>query len=65
MSAQVQSARKTVKDIAAAKGGAPLVCLDLGERWLKNIQEPVRIFQIVTSHERRDDEGRRATGLRQ
>ena len=27
MSAQVQSARKTVKDIAAAKGGAPLVCL--------------------------------------
>jgi 3-methyl-2-oxobutanoate hydroxymethyltransferase len=27
MSAQVQSARKTVRDIAAAKGGAPLVCL--------------------------------------
>lgn len=27
MSAQVQSARKTVKDIAAAKGGTPLVCL--------------------------------------
>ncbi len=27
MSAQLQSARKTVKDIAAAKGGAPLVCL--------------------------------------
>jgi 3-methyl-2-oxobutanoate hydroxymethyltransferase len=27
MSAQVQSARKTVNDIAAAKGGAPLVCL--------------------------------------
>lgn len=27
MSAQVQSARKTVKDIAAAKGGKPLVCL--------------------------------------
>lgn len=27
MSAQVQSARKTVKDVAAAKGGAPLVCL--------------------------------------
>lgn len=27
MSAQVQSARKTVKDIAAAKGGVPLVCL--------------------------------------
>jgi 3-methyl-2-oxobutanoate hydroxymethyltransferase len=27
MSAQVQSARKTVKDIAAAKNGAPLVCL--------------------------------------
>ena len=27
MSAQVQSARKTVKDIAAAKTGAPLVCL--------------------------------------
>jgi 3-methyl-2-oxobutanoate hydroxymethyltransferase len=27
MSAQVQSARKTVKDIAAAKGAAPLVCL--------------------------------------
>jgi len=27
MSAQVQSARKTVRDIAAAKGGTPLVCL--------------------------------------
>jgi 3-methyl-2-oxobutanoate hydroxymethyltransferase len=27
MSAQVQSARKTVKDIAAAKGATPLVCL--------------------------------------
>jgi 3-methyl-2-oxobutanoate hydroxymethyltransferase len=27
MSAQVQSTRKTVKDIAAAKGGTPLVCL--------------------------------------
>ncbi len=27
MSAQTQSARKTVRDIAAAKGGAPLVCL--------------------------------------
>ena len=27
MSAQVQSARKTVKDVAAAKGGTPLVCL--------------------------------------
>jgi 3-methyl-2-oxobutanoate hydroxymethyltransferase len=27
MSAQVQSGRKTVKDIAAAKGGTPLVCL--------------------------------------
>ena len=27
MSAQVQSARKTVKDIAAAKNGEPLVCL--------------------------------------
>src|SRR5689334_11648060 len=27
MSAQVQSSRKTVKDIAAAKGGTPLVCL--------------------------------------
>jgi 3-methyl-2-oxobutanoate hydroxymethyltransferase len=27
MSAQVRSARKTVKDIAAAKGGKPLVCL--------------------------------------
>src|SRR5215204_4663747 len=27
MSAQVQSARKTVKDIAAAKGAKPLVCL--------------------------------------
>ena len=27
MSAQVQSARRTVKDIAAAKGGIPLVCL--------------------------------------
>jgi 3-methyl-2-oxobutanoate hydroxymethyltransferase len=27
MSAQVQTTRKTVKDIAAAKGGAPLVCL--------------------------------------
>lgn len=27
MSAQAQSSRKTVKDIAAAKGGAPLVCL--------------------------------------
>lgn len=27
MSAQVQSARKTVRDIAAAKGGVPLVCL--------------------------------------
>lgn len=27
MSVQVQSARKTVRDIAAAKGGAPLVCL--------------------------------------
>ncbi len=27
MSAQVQSARKTVKDIAAAKGGVPIVCL--------------------------------------
>jgi 3-methyl-2-oxobutanoate hydroxymethyltransferase len=27
MSAQTQSARKTVRDIAAAKGGVPLVCL--------------------------------------
>ena len=27
MSAQVQSARKTVKDVAASKGGTPLVCL--------------------------------------
>ncbi len=27
MSAQTQSARKTVRDIAVAKGGAPLVCL--------------------------------------
>jgi 3-methyl-2-oxobutanoate hydroxymethyltransferase len=27
MSAQIQSARKTVKDIAAAKGATPLVCL--------------------------------------
>ncbi len=27
MSAQVQTARKTTRDIAAAKGGAPLVCL--------------------------------------
>jgi 3-methyl-2-oxobutanoate hydroxymethyltransferase len=27
MSAQTQSARKTVRDIAAAKGGTPLVCL--------------------------------------
>jgi len=27
MSAQSQSARKTVKDVAAAKGGTPLVCL--------------------------------------
>lgn len=33
-----------------------LTCLDLGERWLKNIQEPVRIFQIVTSREKREDE---------
>jgi len=32
-----------------------LVCLDLGERWLKNIQEPVRIYQVVAPGERREN----------
>ena len=47
MSAESQVRRKTVKDIAAAKGGAPLVCLTAYDAPMARLLDPFADVLLV------------------